>query len=413
MYFLVYIDFNEAKNNLKLTNTWEQWKAKNLFISFREKNILNNNLISYSVSNRDGFINQREYFDDGGKAVYASKKNSLIIDFNTFAYNPSRINVGSLCLYKNKEKGLVSPIYEVFKLRNDQNPDFFYLWFKTGIFKKIIANNSNKSVRDTLNLKQFEDQLIITPILSEQNTISSLFSVLDSLITLHQWECNFWKFRNFVFDFLKFSTRFLKKIQKYTHTWEQEKLGNIVDRIIDKNSNLESSRVLTISQHHGLIDQDIFFNHRVASKNLNNYLFIKNDDFAYNRSISGEKIFGVIRRLKNYKNGVISPVYIAFRIKNKNIMNSIFLEYYYLTDLWHKEAKNIVFKGARQLLNVSINDFFDMNLKMPSSHDEQHKIGKLLSNLDSLITLHQRGYKWRENKWKKTIYCYTNIFKIE
>ncbi|WP_434325197.1 restriction endonuclease subunit S [Mycoplasma capricolum] len=170
----------------EFTNAWEQWKAKNLFIPFREKNILNNNLISYSVSNRDGFINQREYFDDGGKAVYASKKNSLIIDFNTFAYNPSRINVGSLCLYKNKEKGLVSPIYEVFKLRNDQNPDFFYLWFKTGIFKKIIANNSNKSVRDTLNLKQFEDQLIITPILSEQNTISSLFSVLDSLITLHQ-----------------------------------------------------------------------------------------------------------------------------------------------------------------------------------------------------------------------------------
>ncbi|WP_434325200.1 hypothetical protein [Mycoplasma capricolum] len=143
----------------KYTHTWEQWKAKNLFIPFREKNILNNNLISYSVSNRDGFINQREYFDDGGKAVYASKKNSLIIDFNTFAYNPSRINVGSLCLYKNKEKGLVSPIYEVFKLRNDQNPDFFYLWFKTGIFKKIIANNSNKSVRDTLNLKQFEDYI--------------------------------------------------------------------------------------------------------------------------------------------------------------------------------------------------------------------------------------------------------------
>ncbi|WP_347938283.1 restriction endonuclease subunit S [Mycoplasma feriruminatoris] len=170
----------------EFTNAWEQWKAKNLFIPFREKNILNNNLISYSVSNRDGFINQREYFDDGGKAVYASKKNSLIIDFNTFAYNPSRINVGSLCLYKNKEKALVSPIYEVFKLRNDQNPDFFYLWFKTGIFKKIIANNSNKSVRDTLNLKQFEDQLIITPILSEQNTISSLFSVLGSLITLHQ-----------------------------------------------------------------------------------------------------------------------------------------------------------------------------------------------------------------------------------
>ncbi|QVK04810.1 restriction endonuclease subunit S [Mycoplasma mycoides subsp. capri] len=54
-------------------------------------------------------------------------------------------------------------------------------------------------------------------------------------------------------------------------------------------------------------------------------------------------------------------------------------------------------------------------MKIISSSDpkEQQKISLLISTLDSLITLHQRGYKWRENKWKKTIYCYTNIFKIE
>ncbi|WP_278288815.1 hypothetical protein [Mycoplasma feriruminatoris] len=44
---------------------------------------------------------------------------------------------------------------------------------------------------------------------------------------------------------------------------------------------------------------------------------------------------------------------------------------------------------------------------------EKAKIASLFSNLDSLITLHQRGYKWRENIWKKMIYCYTNTFKIE
>nr|WP_307928065.1 hypothetical protein [Mycoplasmopsis bovis] len=71
------------------------------------------NLVSYSVTNKDGFVNQNEYFDDGGKAVFADKKNSLIVSRNTFAYNPSRINVGSLALYKHSEMGLVSPIYEV------------------------------------------------------------------------------------------------------------------------------------------------------------------------------------------------------------------------------------------------------------------------------------------------------------
>nr|WP_307917234.1 hypothetical protein [Mycoplasmopsis bovis] len=98
------------------TTLWEQDTAKNLFIPYRVKNSNNMNLVSYSVTNKDGFVNQNEYFDDGGKAVFADKKNSLIVSRNTFAYNPSRINVGSLALYKHSEMGLVSPIYEVFQI---------------------------------------------------------------------------------------------------------------------------------------------------------------------------------------------------------------------------------------------------------------------------------------------------------
>ncbi|WP_185953995.1 restriction endonuclease subunit S [Mycoplasma capricolum] len=58
--------------------------------------------------------------------------------------------------------------------------------------------------------------------INEQEKIGSIFSTLDSLITLHQWECNFWKFRNFVFDFLKFQLDFLKKY-KNTLTLENRK----------------------------------------------------------------------------------------------------------------------------------------------------------------------------------------------
>ncbi|WP_434333612.1 restriction endonuclease subunit S [Mycoplasma capricolum subsp. capricolum] len=356
----------------EFTNAWEQWKAKNLFISFREKNILNNNLISYSVSNRDGFINQREYFDDGGKAVYASKKNSLIIDFNTFAYNPSRINVGSLCLYKNKEKGLVSPIYEVFKLRNDQNPDFFYLWFKTGIFKKIIANNSNKSVRDTLNLKQFEDQLIITPILSEQNTISSLFSVLDSLITLHQWECNFWKFRNFVFDFLKFSTRFLKKIQKYTHTWEQWKLSNIVQY---KSSSMTSKDLIPYGKY------DVYDPNRIAGKTNESpvekeYISVVKDGDA-----------GRIRLLP--KNTMILSTMGALLASEGSNIEFI----YFLLSNKNDLAKE---RNGSIIPHIYFRDYGENLYNIPKSN-EQSKISSLFSNLDSLITLHQRKLELLKN----------------
>ncbi|CBH40834.1 restriction endonuclease subunit S [Mycoplasmopsis agalactiae] len=174
----------------EFTNAWEQWKARGILLPYRQKNDKNLTLISYSVSNKEGFVDQKEFFDEGGKAVYADKKNSLIISFDTFAYNPSRINVGSIALFKNTINGLVSPIYEVFKVSANSNPDFIYLWFKSECFNKIVANNSNKSVRDTLNLKQFEDNLLNLPVLQEQNKIAKLFSSLDSLITLHQRKLN-------------------------------------------------------------------------------------------------------------------------------------------------------------------------------------------------------------------------------
>nr|WP_307925998.1 hypothetical protein [Mycoplasmopsis bovis] len=56
-----------------------------------------------------------------------TRKILLIVSRNTFAYNPSRINVGSLALYKHSEMGLVSPIYEVIDqdIISNNNPDLF------------------------------------------------------------------------------------------------------------------------------------------------------------------------------------------------------------------------------------------------------------------------------------------------
>nr|WP_307918488.1 restriction endonuclease subunit S [Mycoplasmopsis bovis] len=186
------------------------------------------NLVSYSVTNKDGFVNQNEYFDDGGKAVFADKKNSLIVSRNTFAYNPSRINVGSLALYKHSEMGLVSPIYEVFQINSNNNPDFFLLWFRSEAFKNIVSTNSNKSVRDTLNLSQFESESVNFPNFAEQLKISSLFTYLDSLITLHQRKLSKLKnLKNRLLDrmFCDEKSQFPSiRFTEFTNAWEQKKL---------------------------------------------------------------------------------------------------------------------------------------------------------------------------------------------
>ena len=74
----------------------------------------------------------------------------------------------------------------------------------------------------------------------------------------------------------------------FTGDWKQRKLGEIVNRITRKNSKLISELPLTISAQQGLIDQNEFFDKRVASKDVSGYYLIKNGEFAYNRSTSND-----------------------------------------------------------------------------------------------------------------------------
>ena len=72
----------------------------------------------------------------------------------------------------------------------------------------------------------------------------------------------------------------------FAEAWEQRKLGELVDRVVRKNTNNESSLPLTISAQYGLVDQITYFNNRVASRDVSNYYLVLNGEFAYNKSTS-------------------------------------------------------------------------------------------------------------------------------
>lgn len=79
------------------------------------------------------------------------------------------------------------------------------------------------------------------------------------------------------------------------------KLGYITERVVRKNSNLESSLPLTVSAQNGLIDQGEFFNSRIASKDVSGYYLIRKGEFAYNKSSSDGYPYGAIKRLDRYE----------------------------------------------------------------------------------------------------------------
>ena len=184
------------------------------------------------------------------------------------------------------------------------------------------------------------------------------------------------------------------RFKGFSDAWEQRKLGELVDRVVRKNTNNESTLPLTISAQYGLVDQITYFNNRVASRDVSNYYLVLNGEFAYNKSTSDGYPFGAVKRLDLYEKGVLSTLYIVFAPKKEQQIDSDYLTVFFDTDRWHKGVAERAAEGARNhgLLNISAEDFFDIDLSVPKDIVEQKQIGAFIRQLDNLITLHQRQH---------------------
>ena len=264
------------------------------------------------------------------------------------------------------------------------NRNKYFLQFDDG------AKQTNLSVDDVIEFAEYY------PSSEEQQQIGNFFRQLDNLITLHQRKYD--KLTNVKKSMLE--KMFPKngsnvpeiRFKGFTEAWEQRKLGDIVERVVRKNTNNESSLPLTISAQYGLVDQITYFNNRVASRDVSNYYLVLNGEFAYNKSTSDGFPFGAVKRLDLYEKGVLSTLYIVFSIKNQSEIDSDYLTVFFDTDRWHKGVSERAAEGARNhgLLNISADDFFDIDIFLPRHKEEQVAIGSYLRHLDNLITLHQR-----------------------
>lgn len=255
------------------------------------------------------------------------------------------------------------------------------------------AIGSNQKALTIVKLKELD--FMFTDI-TEQQQIAQYFDNLDNLITLHQRKCDgMSELKKFMLQkmFPRNGEQFPEiRFSGFTDPWEQRQLGDITERITRKNQDLESELPLTISAQYGLIDQNEFFDKRIASKDVSGYYLVKKGEFAYNKSTSLDAPWGTVKRLERYEKGVLSTLYIVFGILDTDKTNSDYLVTYYDTDLWHRGVQAIAAEGARNhgLLNITPSDFFETTLSIPQDIEEQKLIGKYFRQLDALITLHHR-----------------------
>ena len=282
-------------------------------------------------------------------------------------------------------------------------PYFIYTFFFSPAFSDYLNSVSHVGTIAHYTITQLEETPITLPCVSEQQKIGDYFRNIDSLITLHQRKYD---------KLTKVKKAMLEKMfpengspypeirfKGFTDAWEQRKLSDMVERVTRKNENRESELPLTISAQYGLIDQNEFFDKRIASRDVSGYYLLKKGEFAYNKSTSSDAPWGAVKRLDRYEMGVLSTLYIVFALKENGNIDSDFLVSYYDTDCWHKGVQAIAAEGARNhgLLNITPADYFETVLTVPSDVKEQHQIGSFFAKLDRLITLHQRKLEKLKN----------------
>ena len=171
------------------TDEWEQRKIADFTWDAGKRNKDDLDLEPYAITNEHGFIRQRDAHDDFGYMKDTDRKAYNIVQPNSFAYNPARINVGSIGYYKGVENVIVSSLYEVFQTDNYVNDRFLWHWLKSDEFPRWIEKLQEGSVRLYFYYDKLCECQLYMPSLEEQEKIASFLDGLDHLITLHQHKC--------------------------------------------------------------------------------------------------------------------------------------------------------------------------------------------------------------------------------
>lgn len=357
------------------TDDWEQRKFESLIYPEKIKNKNNLQLRAYSISNKNGFIAQTDQFGKDNTYSKADKKTNYIVNPGAFAYNPARINVGSIGYQNLATPVLVSSLYEVFKTNSQIKDLFLIYWFKTDKFFNQIKKYEEGGVRQYYFLdKLLFSEIIIPKDVREQQKISKILKKLDYLISLQQRKLSLIKTlkRSFLSDlFFKTSTNSIVITLKQVTSIR----GGYAFKSKEFTENGYPIIKIANISNNGEIKGPYSYTNNFNKK----YILTKNDIVL---AMSGATT-GKIAKLRSSK-AFLQNQRIGYFCKTNNIDYN-YLYYLLISDQFKKQLKRITIAGAQP--NVSSSDIENFRFSVLSSKNKQKKISDFLNKLDTKIRI--------------------------
>ena len=362
---------------------WYRDKLRNKTFKVSQKNKKGELLPIYSISNKYGFILQSEQFEglDSMKRGYDTSMYK-IVDEDTYAYNPARINVGSIGYSGTLKRIQISSLYVCFKTTNDLLPDYFSQFLKSQYFLTKVRRSVEGGVRQYLFYDNFGLIDVPIPVISEQKKIGKFLNLVDqkiNLLTKKKVALETYK-KGLMQKIFSQEFRFKQEDGTDYPEWEIKKGDELFSNISDKNHNGDLP-ILAITQNYGAIPREMIdYDISVEDKSIMSYKIVERGDFIISlRSFQG----GI--EYSDYR-GICSPAYIILR--SNQVIESRFFKAYFKTHNLIQQI-NSKLEGIRDGKMLSYKYFSELNLPYPSIEEQKH-IGNLLSAIDEKLSSTQK-----------------------
>ena len=323
------------------------------------KNKNNEDIPVYSVSNSLGFC--KDYF---GKEVASKNKTTYkIVPRGYFAYNPSRINVGSVDWQNEEERVIVSPLYNVFSVSPLLDQQYLLYYLKSNVILSRIKTVASGSVRDNLKLSMLYEFPIDLISLDQQYEIVSILNAVQKIIDLYQKELS-------SLDELV-RARFVEMFgnPNIEFNYNSVKFNDLVTRMTKGPFGSDMKKDLFVPKGKDTYKVYIQINAIQKNQSLGEYYISKE---YFDRKVSRFELFpndyiitcdgtlGKYLKLnENMEKGVISPSLLRLTLRNDKINDKYFENIwdFYILGLMKKEARNaclVHLPSAKKIGEISI-----------------------------------------------------------
>jgi type I restriction enzyme S subunit len=349
-----------------------------------------------SVSNKFGFIKQDEYFKNR-RVASKDTSNYYVIKKGYFAYNPSRIDVGSLAYKHNDEISIISPLYVSFKANNELINDYFLLsFFNSVTFTKQMIFEGG--VRNTLNYDNLIQSKIPIPTIQEQQRIASCLSSLDEVIEAHSKKLELLKDhkKGLLQNLFPQEGETVPKVRfpefEGDGEWEIKRVEDFFDvgsskRVLQKDWTNDGvpfyrTRELVSLSKNEPFGSEIFISEDLYIELKESYGVPVEGDFL----VSGVGTLGVIYQVKKEDKFYFKDGNVIWFSKREELDSSFFEFCFESSHIQNQidaqTSKSTV--GTYTIKNARITEFWH-----PPRIEEQQKIASCLSAVDELITAQQ------------------------